>query len=123
MNHNNKEIAHLKYLGETRAEAINTLEEELKKGSDFLERAEITDSINHRDGGMPNKRLGYVAGICGSREARNEFDLGKDVYKLVYFNCIIKREGNWEYGGGTIHSPSLQDIVDYTPLNPKGAKY
>lgn len=116
---NDKRIAHLKNLGGTREVAIGILEEELKRNSDFLEIAEITDVLNHRDGGTPNKRVGYVAGICGSKEAKNEYDLGDDIYRLIYFNGMVQEENFWKHGGGTIHSPNIQQITDYVILKAK----
>jgi len=114
-----KRISHLRNLGETRDFAIRTLEGELERGSDFLEVAEITDSQLYRDGGIPNKRVGYVAGICGSRDAKSEGDCGDDVYNLIYFNGLIQMEGLWKHSGGTIYSNSLRNITDYVPLNAK----
>ena len=111
-----KRISHLRNLGKTRVFAIRTLEKELDRGSDFLEVAEITDVVKHRNKGIPNKRVGYVAGVCGSRNAENEFDLGEDVYRLVYFNGLIQKEGIWKHSGETIFSPSIQNIIDYVPL-------
>lgn len=102
-----KKIAHLRNIGETRKSAIRMLEKELERGSNFLEVAEITDVVKHRDGGIPNKRVGYVAGICGSRDAKNEFDLGEDVYSLVYFNR------------GNIHTPGILQLIDYVPQKVK----
>ena len=109
-----KKIAHLRSLGCTKESAIRTLERELKRGSDFLEIAEMTDVIEHRDGGIPNKRVAYVAGIYGSRNARNEFDLGKNAYGLVYFNVMVRENNLWEHG--TINDIGILELTDYVPL-------
>ncbi len=114
-----RRISHLRNLGETKQSAIKSLEEELERGSNFIEIAEITDVVEHRDGGIPNKRVGYVAGICGSKNAKNEFDLGEDVYSLVYFKGMVKKDGDWKHGGGTIYFPSVFQLTDYVPLNTK----
>jgi hypothetical protein len=112
-----RRISHLKNLGETRQAAIRMLEKELEINSDFLEIAEITDSHVYRDGGLPNKSVEYVAGICGSRDA-GEGDFGDDVYSLVYFNGMVKIDGNWK-NFRTVYSNNLKNIIDYTPLKSK----
>jgi len=114
-----KRISHLRNLGKTRNSAIRVLEKKLERNSDFLEIAEITDVVEHRDGGIPNKRVGYVAGICGSRDTKNEFDLMGNVYSLVYFNDMVKKDDLWKHGGVTIYSPSIFQLTDYVPSKLK----
>lgn len=82
MNLDDKRIDHLRNLGETREIAIINFKKRLKENPDIFEIAEITDSHMYRDGGLLNKSTNYVAGICGSREPKNEGDLGEDVYKI-----------------------------------------
>lgn len=117
MKSDDKRIAHLKNLGRSEAIAIINLEKKLKKNSDFLEIAEITNSYTHmsKDGKLLSKNVCYVAGICGSREPKNEGDIGENVYKIVHFSSIVQRNGTWEHGGRVMGS-NLQGIINYEPL-------
>ncbi len=79
----------------------------------YITVAEITDVIKHRDGGIPNKNVNYVAGICGSRKGKNEYDLGDDVFSLVCFNGQVEKNNRWGYGRGEVNFPDINQITDY----------
>lgn len=116
MNIKDEQLAHLRNLGLTRTDAINMLEQELERSSDFLEIAEVTCAPPV--GETAYKDVGYVAGICGSRDAKKGFDLGDDVYRLVYFKGLIDKEGLWQrHKNEKIFTPKVSQLTSYVPLN------
>lgn len=119
MKHDDQKIAHLRNLGDSKA-VVRVLEGRLKEDFSSLEIAEITLSSKYRDNGLPNRIVGYVAGICGSRESKTDGDMLEDVYSLVYFNRLVKRGSTLEFHEA--FTPALQNIVDYIPVKAVSLK-
>lgn len=119
MKRDDHRIEHLRNLGEDRTAAIRTLEEGLRLDPNFLERAEISHSHETRDSGLLHTELGYVAGICGNREARNQEDLVDDVYSLVYFQGKTQQKDRTWKPEEPVFTNSLACVVDYKPLKAK----
>ena len=118
MDIDDKRISHLRRLGESSREAIMNIVKELRGGFNYLEFAEITDSHLHRDGGLLNKKMVWVAGVSGYKEACSEGDLRDEVYRLIYFSggAMVKRNDIWGYEGGIARANGLRHLVDYKAL-------
>ncbi len=114
-------IKHLKIIGKNTLEGTRCLVEMLKNPTS-LDIAEITTSVQSRDGGLPNKELAYVAGISGDhyngKEGRfNSFD--ESAYHLIFISGYKKDENGMftkKYFNSTVFTVDLLHITDYSRL-------